>query len=225
MTIILIRSLILYALVIFSVRLMGKRQLGELQPSELVITILISNIATLSLEDPDIPLLQGILPVLALVCFEVLSSWVSLRFPAFRRLVSGTPQVIIRNGEIDQHKLRALRFSPDDLMASLRTAGIFSVDEVQFACAETNGTISVLRKAEKQPAEKADVCAALQDTDPPRTIIADGILREQALQEAGLDKSWAESVLRKAGLRIGEVFLMTADADRQFTLIPKEVQA
>ncbi|MCR4646591.1 MAG: DUF421 domain-containing protein [Oscillospiraceae bacterium] len=225
MTIIFIRTLILYALVIFSVRLMGKRQLGELQPSELVITILISNIATLSLEDTDIPLLQGILPVLALVCFEVLSSWISLRFPAFRKLVSGTPQIIIRNGEIDQDKLRELRFSPDDLMASLRTAGIFSVEEVQFACAETNGTVSVLRKAGKQPAEKADVCAALQDADPPRTIIADGILREQALQEEGLDRAWAEDVLRRAGLHSDEVFLMTADASRQFTIIPKEVQA
>ena len=75
MSIVLIRSLILYILVIFSVRLMGKRQLGELQPSELVITILISNIATLPLEDIDIPLSLGITPILALVCFEVLVSW------------------------------------------------------------------------------------------------------------------------------------------------------
>ena len=125
-TIILIRSLILYALVIFSVRLMGKRQLGELQPSELVITILVSNIATLSLEDTEIPLLHGILPILLLVCFEVLVSWLTLKSVRMRRLVSGSPQVIIRGGVIDQQKLHELRFSLDDLMTSLRTAGIFS---------------------------------------------------------------------------------------------------
>ena len=212
MTIILIRTLILYALVIFAVRLMGKRQIGELQPSELVVTLLISNIATLSLEDTDIPLLQGILPVLALVCFEVLSSWGSLRFPSFRRLVSGSPQVIIRNGVIDQDMLRKLRFSPDDLLASLRTAGVFSVDEVQFAVAETNGTVSVLQKSDAAE-------------DPPRTVIADGMLREQALQEAGLDRSWIERTLRRKGLRIGEIFLMTADGQKHCTVIRKGAQA
>lgn len=211
MTIILIRTLILYALVIFAVRLMGKRQIGELQPSELVVTILISNIATLSLENTDIPLLQGILPVLALVCFEVLSSWISLCFPGFRRLVSGSPQIIIRNGVIDQSMLRKLRFSPDDLLAALRTAGVFSVEEVQFAVAETNGNVSVLQKSD-----------AAQD--PPCTVIADGKLREQALREAGLDRAWAEQKLRKAGLRIGEVFLMTAGACSDCTIIRKEAQ-
>ena len=78
MCVVLIRSLILYLLVIFAVRLMGKRQLGELQPSELVITILVSNIATLPLEDVDIPLIVGVTPILALVCFEVVISWLNL---------------------------------------------------------------------------------------------------------------------------------------------------
>ena len=86
MCVILIRSLLLYILVIFAVRLMGKRQLGELQPSELVITILVSNIATLSLEDTEIPLLHGILPILLLVCFEVLVSWLTLKSVRMRRL-------------------------------------------------------------------------------------------------------------------------------------------
>ncbi|MBR3629363.1 MAG: DUF421 domain-containing protein [Oscillospiraceae bacterium] len=208
MTIILIRTLILYALVIFAVRLMGKRQIGELQPSELVVTILISNIATLSLENTDIPLLQGILPVLALVCFEVLSSWASLRFPGFRRLISGSPQVIIRDGVIDQSMLRKLRFSPDDLLAALRTAGVFSVEEVQYAVAETNGNVSVLQKSDASE-------------NPPVMVIADGNLREKALHEAGLDRHWAEQMLRKAGLHIGEVFLMTADETRQCNIIRK----
>ena len=121
MSILLIRALIVYIIVIFSVRLMGKRQLGELQPSELVITILVSNIATLSLEDTEIPLLRGILPILALVCFEVVMSWCSLKSVRLRRMISGSPKIIIRNGEIDQEMLHALRFSVDDLMSTLRT--------------------------------------------------------------------------------------------------------
>lgn len=225
MTIVLIRTIVLYLVVIGAVRLMGKRQLGELQPSELVITILVSNIATLSLEDTDIPLLQGILPVLALVCFEVVTSWVELKCVRVRRLTSGTPRVLIRNGEIDQQMLRTLRFTLDDLMAALRAGGVFSISEVQFAVAETNGAVSVLQKAPYRPAEKADVCPAPPECDPPQMIIADGALREEALRDIGLDRAWAEGVLQNAGLRIGEVFLMTADADRQYHIVRKEAAA
>ena len=106
MSIIFLRALILYILVIFAVRLMGKRQLGELQPSELVITILVSNIATLPLEDINIPILLGITPILALVCFEVIVSWTSLKFPKFRKIISGRPKIIISDGKIDSDVLR-----------------------------------------------------------------------------------------------------------------------
>lgn len=146
MTTALIRSIILYILVIFSVRLMGKRQLGELQPSEFVITILVSNIATLPLEDSDIPLIMGITPILALVCFEVLMSWITLHFPAVRKIVSGRPKIVVRNGKPDDHALRELRLSMDDLNAALRSKDVFDIADVQYAIVETNGSISVLKE-------------------------------------------------------------------------------
>ena len=79
MLIIFIRGIIVYLLVLFSTRVMGKRQLGELSPSELVITILISNIATLSMEDRNLPLVTGVLPILTLVSLDVLASYVALK--------------------------------------------------------------------------------------------------------------------------------------------------
>ena len=211
MTIILIRTLILYFVVVFSIRLMGKRQLGELQPSELVITILISNIATLSLEDVEIPLLHGILPILVLVCFEVLMSWLSLKSVTIRRWISGSPKVIIRDGHIDQEMLRELRFSIDDLMTALRTGNVFDVEEVQYAIVETNGTVSVCLKSDYQPAQRSDVHAAGKSGDPPQVLIADGAVREGALSAIGQDRRWLESVLRVQHLQMQEVFLMTAD--------------
>ena len=117
MSVVLIRSLILYIVVIFGVRLMGKRQLGELQPSELVITILISNIATLPLEDTSIPLILGILPILTLVCFEVVISWVTLKSLRMRRIISGRPKIIVltsRTTEIDE--VMAMTLGADDFV-------------------------------------------------------------------------------------------------------------
>ena len=222
MTIVLIRSLLLYAVVIASVRLMGKRQLGELQPSELVITILVSNIATLSLEDTGIPLLCGILPILALVCYEVIASQLSLRFTSLRRAISGSPKIIIREGRIDQDMLRALRFSVDDLLCSLRMNGVFDLAEVQFAVVETNGNVSVCRKAPCEGVTRQDAGVPRPCADPPVLVAADGVLREHSLSAIGRDAAWLHGILDRAGCALGEVFLLTADKEGHTVLVRKE---
>ena len=204
---------------------MGKRQLGELQPSELVVTILISNIATLALEDIEIPLLHGVLPILALVCYEVMASWISLKSVRFRRWISGSPKIIIQNGIVDQEMLKTLRFSVDDLMTALRMSGVFFIEEVQFAVVETNGSVSVYQKSAYQPSEKQDMNAVQPCCDPPQTIVADGKLREKTLSEIGLDRQWLETVLHREKISIKDIFLLTADKSSQYQLIPKGVTA
>ncbi len=221
MTIVLIRAFILYFVVMFSVRLMGKRQLGELQPAELVITMLISNIATLALEDIDIPLLHGVLPILALVCFEIIASCLSLKFVKFRKWISGTPKILIHHGIIDQNMMKNLRFSIDDLMTALRMNGIFHLEEVQFAVVETNGNVSVYQKPPFQPAEKQNVHALSPCTDPPQMIIADGKLRENALSAIGKTRQWLDEILIQEKITIPEIFIFTADQSCQYQLIPK----
>lgn len=224
MTIVLIRAFLLYLVVMFSVRFMGKRQIGELQPAELVTTILISNIATLALEDIEIPLLHGILPILALVCFEVIVSWISLKSVRFRRLVSGSPKIIIRDGVLDQDMLRTLRLSVDDVMTALRLEGVFSMDEVQFAIVETNGSVSVYQKSGDQPATKEDVHTAKKNANPPQVIIADGQLREHVLSEIGRDRQWLDLILRNTGKSIRDIFLMTADENCHYQMIDKKLK-
>ncbi|MDE6102538.1 MAG: DUF421 domain-containing protein, partial [Ruminococcus sp.] len=145
-----------------------------LQPSELVITILISNIATLPLEDTDIPLSLGVTPILALVCFEVIVSWFNLIFPKFRKMISGSPKIIIRNGKTDPAILRELRFSVDDLMMSLREKEVFDIEEVQFAIVETTGNISVMKKQMKDTPDREDLAIKVKNYDPPQVIVSDG---------------------------------------------------
>ena len=212
MSIILIRALVLYVLVIFSVRLMGKRQLGELQPSELVITILVSNIATLPLEDTDIPLVIGAVPILSLVCFEVLVSWADLRWEKFRKVISGSPKIIISGGVIDYGVLRELRFSVDDLMTALRSKDIFSPEEVQFAIVETTGSVSVMKKQSEDTPSRKDMGLAGADSDPPQVVITDGVILPAAMKSVGMTDKQLGAALKKAGMKAEEVFLMTADS-------------
>lgn len=220
MSIVLIRSVILYILVIFSVRLMGKRQLGELQPSELVITILISNIATLPLEDTDIPLLLGITPILALVCFEVIISCVNLVFPKFRKMICGSPKIVIRNGKTDPNTLRELRFSIDDLMMSLREKEVFNIEDVQFAIVETTGNISVMKKQSADTPDRKDLGLKTRNSDPPQVIVSDGKIVRQTAEVMGIEGN-IEKILDSANLKLDEVFIMTADTQGNFFIIDK----
>lgn len=222
MSIVFIRALILYIIVIFSVRLMGKRQIGELQPSELVITILVSNIATLPLEDLNIPLVMGILPILSLVCFEVLMSWLTLKSKRIRRIVTGCPKIIIRDGVVEQKVLKDLRFSVDDLMTALRVNGVFDISDVQFAIAETNGNISVYEKPERQAVKNSDMKIKTQNCDPPSVIISDGKIDTQGFTETGLESKWLTDLMKRNRVSISDVFLLTADKNGKYRIIKKE---
>ena len=220
-----LRVLILYPIVVFGIRLMGKRQLGELQPTELVVTILISNIATLPLEDQNLPLLMSIVPMLLLVCFEVLLSWGVLKSRRLRHLLSGSPQVIIRGGKIDQNTMQALRFTLDDLMTALRGSGVFDITEVQLAVAETNGRVSVCQKAPARPATCADLQLRPDAKDPPEVLIADGCISREGMRAAGWTASRLQNILRQKKLTPEDIFLLTADADGLRCLIRKECSA
>lgn len=225
MSIVLIRSLILYILVIFSVRLMGKRQLGELQPSELVITILISNIATLPLEDTDIPLSLGITPILALVCFEVIVSCLNLIFPKFRKMISGSPKIIIRNGKTDPQTLRELRFSVDDLMMSLREKDVFDIEDVQYAIVETTGNISVMKKQIQDTPTRQDLELKVKNYDPPQVIVSDGKIIPQALKSMGICDGTIEKILKEIKLKLNDIFIITVDTQGHFFIVDKSGNA
>lgn len=222
MSIVFIRSVLIYGIVIFAVRLMGKRQLGELQPSELVITILISNIATLPMEDTSVPLLTGILPVLTLVCFEVIMSWLSLKSKKLRRLISGSPKIIIRDGKIAQQTMRDLRLTVDDLLMALRSQQVFTPEDVQFAIIETTGAVSVYPKASCRTVTQADICIENQSKDPPVVVISDGVIIEKALTALGRDKNWLQKKLCGTGLTTEKIFLAMTDGSELSPLIGKE---
>lgn len=221
LSIVFIRAIILYVIVIFSVRLMGKRQIGELQPSELAITILVSNIATLPLEDLNIPLIMGILSILSLVCFEVIMSWLSLRSRKLRHIVSGSPKVIIRSGVPDQTVLRELRFSVDDLMTALRSNNVFDISEVQYAVVETNGSVSIYEKYESRTATNSSLGLSGQTPDPPVIIISDGKIIPHGLEESGLPIQWVYDLMARKHIEASDVFLLTADRTGKYNLIKK----
>ena len=222
MAIVLIRACILYIVIAFSLRLMGKRQLGELQPSELVVTILISNIAAIPVEDSSIPMIMGIVPILTLVCLDVIMSQIMLKSARFRKLMIGSPRIIISEGVILQKEMRRLRYTVDDLTEAMREQQIFDINEVQFAIVETTGKVNFFQKRDYQPAGKQDVGAGGSTENPQSVVIRDGIEDEEQLRILGLGHGWLMQKLRENSLSMSQVFLMTADKNGRNTIIPKE---
>lgn len=217
------RAIILYIIIIFSIRLMGKRQLGELQPSELVVTILMSNIATLPIEDINIPMIMGVVPIFTLVCLDVALSHFSLLSRGFRRIISGSPKIIITDGKIDQKQMKKLRFTIDDLMESLRSVQVFDITEVQLAIVETTGKISVYQKQSLQPCTPQDMGINKKCKNPPQLVVDDGEVVENALSFIGLNKKWLDNILKKEKCELENVFMMTADEDKVYKLIRREL--
>ncbi len=215
MSVALIRSLILYFLVIVLYRMMGKRQIGEMQPGELVLAIMISDIAAVPMQSAEVPLLSGVVPILALTCTEVFMSFIAEKSPAVRKAVTGEPSLVIADGKILVDEMRRLRFNLDDLFEQLRNQGYFDIGEVAFAVLETNGMLSVLPKGNKQPVLREDLKLSASTDGFSDTVIKDGILDKEALSRIGRTEEWLEKKLRERNISsVQAVFLLCADTER-----------
>lgn len=214
--------MVLYIVITFSLRLMGKRQLGELQPSELVVTILISNIAAIPVEDSSMPMLMGIVPILTLVSLDVIVSSVMLKSSKFRKLMIGSPRIIVSEGKVLQKEMKKLRYTVDDLTAAMREQQIFDLNEIQYAIVETTGKINFLQKKDYQTATRKDVDKGGSTENPQSIIIRDGIPDYEQLNILGLGRGWLNETLRANGATIKGVFLMTADKNGKSTVILRQ---
>ena len=222
MLIIIVRSVVLYLLIVVALRLMGKKQLAQLQPSELVTTILVSNIATLSLEDSSVPMIYGIVPIFMIVCLDVFTSYILLKSPGVRRIFTGTPQIIISDGVIDQRVMKNLRYSIDELNESMREAMIFDITEVQYAIVETTGKINFYQKSKYRTVQNGDMNITLPNSDPPYLLIKDGQINRPVLSRCDGGEERLLRILSLKGLKQSDVFMLTFDKNNGIHIVMKE---
>lgn len=223
MSVALIRTIILYVIIIFSMKMMGKRQISDLQTSELVITIMISNIAAIPMEDSAQPLLGSLIPIAVLICCEIFVSYMMMKNSKIRQLICGKPIIVISEGKIQQDALKYLRISTEDLFEQLRQSDVFTLEDAWFAIMETNGNLSVLKKSNKQPPD-----ADAMGISPPQekfdaVVVNDGIISDFSLSVCGLDKHWLEKTLKSEKVKVKDIFIMTANTSKEFNIIKKEI--
>lgn len=201
-----IRTVVIYVFLIVALRVTGKRQLGELQPIELVVTLLISDLASIPMQQSGTPLLTGLVPIAVLVAMELILSAVMMKSNAAAKLISGNPIVLIKDGVLSQKALKQLRMTIEDLMETLRAQQVFDIKTVRYAIAETNGSISIFT-------EKSGAFVP---------VINDGALVDWGMQMVGVDAAWVEQTVRSHHCKPEEVLLLSADREHHHTLIRKE---
>lgn len=216
------RTILLYVIVIISVRLMGKRQIGEMQPGELVVTLLISDIAAMPLQDTNQPVLFGVAAIFTLVTLEILMSVVALKSFFMRKLISGKSVILIKDGAICEAELKKVRITVLDLVEMLRSQQIFDISDVSFAVLETGGNLSVLLKSKSQPATAEDLKIKKEPAKLPLPVVSDGKMLLESINALGTTKKEVVRLLAKRHMKPSDVLIMTLDACGNVNVVKKE---
>lgn len=190
MLLIILKTIILYIFILIVYRIMGKKEISELNIIDFIVTILIAEMAAISIEESKFSLMKSIIPISSLVILQIFLSYIGMKSNKFRNLIDGRPSVIIKKGKLVFSQMSKLKYTLDDLLSQLRNKGIKSIEEVDYAILENNGQLSVFQNTK----------------DYPMPIIMDGEIDNRVLKEIGKDETWLMNVLKKNNIMKEEIF-------------------
>ena len=216
-----IRTIILYLFVTIAIRLMGKRQIGDMQPNELVVTLLISEIAAIPLQDANQPILNGIVAIFILVIVEIIISVLSMKYMPLHKLLSGKSVILIKDGKIDQKAMKRVRLTIIDLVELLRGQNVFDISTVSFAILEVNGNLSVILKPEHRTVTPKDMKIKIKKDGLPLPVISDGKIVNESLRQLSLSENTIRELASMRHTKCEDIFLMTLDQYGNCYLVTK----
>lgn len=216
------RTVLMYIFVSIGVRLMGKRQIGDMQPTELVVTLLISEIAAIPLQDVSQPISIGLIAIFILVLLEIAASVIVLKNLRLRRIFSGKAVAVIKNGEIDQKAMRNVRMTVFDLVEMLRMQGIFDLDDIESAFLEVNGNLSVRQKPMRAPATPEQLGINVPDGGISMTVISDGTVVDSSLRFLNMTREDLNIILKNENKRQKDIFVMTLNSKGESIIVEKD---
>lgn len=216
------RTLLVYIFLILIMRLMGKRQIGELEVTDLVATLLLSEIASLPITDPNIPVLHALIPMIVLLSLEVFSSYILLRAPKLKKILSASPTFIIKDGVLDQAALTATRLSIEELMSEIRQQGFCSLAYVWYAILEKDGRLTILPRTRYSPPTQEQMNITSQEESLMHVVYNGNVYNDMGLSLIGKDRAWLEKQMARRGVSLREQFCVTANSQGEIYWIPKK---
>lgn len=205
---IIIKTIILYLFIVVVYRIMGKKEVGKLSIIDLIVSILIAELAAISIEETDRSIFMSIVPIVVLVVIQVGVSYISMKSFKLRKVIDGTPTVIIKDGKLNFKEMTKLRYTLDDLIAQLREQGIKSIEEVNYAVLENNGKLSVFDK----------------EKEYPLPIIIDGNIDYSVLKDMKKDNKWINKILKENNITLDNVFYAFYTNKKTYIIKKSEVK-
>ena len=205
------RTLVFYIIITFIYRFMGKREIGQLGIVDLIVSILIAELAAISIDNRSESIFLSIVPIFILVLIEVGMSYISLKIPKVRNVFDGEPSVIINAGKINFKEMLKQRYNLDDLTTQLRENGIRNIESVDFAVLETSGKLSVFRKESKENGQY------------PIPLILDGKINYDTLKQINKNLKWLDNFLKKDNCSLKEIFYAFYRNDRLYIIKNKDL--
>lgn len=184
------KTFVLYVFIVIVYRIMGKKEVGKLSIIDLIVSILIAELAAISIEETDRSIFTSIIPIVVLVSIQLVISFITLKNVKLRKIIDGNPTVIIKDGKLNFKEMSKLRYTLDDLFAQLREQGIKSIEEVNYAVLENNGKLSVFESSK----------------DYPLPIIVDGNIDYLVLKDLKKDEKWINDILKEHEINLSNVF-------------------
>ena len=217
-----IRVTIIYILVLLVMRLMGKREISQMQPFELVIAIMIADLAAVPMSDTGIPITSGIVPILALLLFQLIISIINLKSITLRKIICGKPRILIYRGRIDEKALKKEKITINELQERLREESIFTIGDVEYAILETSGNLSIIQKPGKRNTIPEDLGITPEYEGIPYDLIIDGKIMHENLKQIGRDERWLKKEVEKFKIKPEQALIVTFDGKGQIFCQEKE---
>jgi len=202
-----IKTFILYFFILLMYRIMGKKEVGKLSIIDLIVSILIAELAAISIEQADRSIFLSIVPISVLVIIEVSISYITLKSPKIKKIVDGNPTVIVKKGRVDFKQMSKLRYSLNDLITQLREKEVKSIEEIDYAVLENNGTLSIFKKSK----------------DYPMPIIVDGNIDYEVLKGMNKNIKWISNILKKENIALEDIFYAFHTKNRTFIIKRSEL--
>ena len=216
------RTLLVYIFLILIMRLMGKRQIGELEVTDLVATLLLSEIASLPITDPNIPVLHALIPMIVLLSLEVFSSYILIRIPKLKKILSATPTVLIKEGVLDQNALLSTRLSIEELMSEIRQQGFGNLSYIWCAILEKDGKLTILPRARYSPPTQEALNVTSPEESLMHVVYNGGVWNDAGLLLIEKDRAWLQEQMKNQGVSLADQFCVTANSSGEIYWIPKQ---
>lgn len=192
--IVLERTILFYIIITLLYRFMGKREVGQLGIVDLIVSILIAELAAMSIDNRDENIFLSIIPIVSLVFIQIGMSYISLKNAKVRDAFDGTPSVMINRGVVNFKEMVKQRYNIDDLLIQLREQKVRTIEEVDYAILESSGKLSVFTKQNNRFG------------DYPLPLVLDGVIQPETLTQIKKTEKWLNQTLKNEHVELANVF-------------------